>query len=312
MTRNTLIKVNNTLDYTHCYLSPTIATLTSNKTIIMTSFKKILVPTDFSVCSKNALKNAVTLAKETKSELFILHVYYESVINSEVGIGTIIPNMTDEFEQSARKGYKKLEKEIPSLGDVKHTFLTKQGITSESIISTCYANDIDLIIMGTQGVSGFEEVIIGSNTYDVIKKAHCPVLAIPQGSNIYDIKKIAFAGDYKKIEDISKALKPLMQIAHLYNAEIHIIHIDDEDVLGAEEFQEAKKLERYLKNTIHSYHFDINKNIIEGIDNYVSENEIDLLVLIPHKRNLFEKVYRKNITKKLVFHTKTPLMTLNT
>ena len=278
----------------------------------MTAFKKILVPTDFSACSKNALINAVALAKETKSELLVLHAYYESIVSSEVGIGTVIPNMTDEFEKNARKEYKKLKQEIPALKDIKYHFMTKHGITCESIISTCAANDMDLIIMGTQGASGFEEVVLGSNTYDVIKKAHCPVLAIPQGSNIYDIKKIAFGGDYKKIEDMSKVLKPLIQIAHLYSAEIHVLHIDDEDALSSDEFHEAKKLERYLKNTLHSYHFDINKNIIEGIDTYVSENEIDLLVLIPHKRKLFEKIYRKNITKKLVFHTKTPFMTLNT
>ncbi len=278
----------------------------------MTTFKKILVPTDFSACSKNALKNAVAIAKVIKSELFILHTYYESIINSEVGMGSIIPNMTNEFKKSARNEFIKLEKEIPSLKDIECHFLIKHGITHECIISTCYANDIDLIIMGTQGASGFKEVILGSNTYDVIKKAHCPVLAIPESSNTYDIRKIAFAGDYKSIHNISEVLKPLVRIAHIYNAEIHVLHINDKDALSSDEFHEAKKLERYLRNTKHSYYFDINKNIIEGIDTYVAENEIDLLALVPHKRKLFVKMYKKNITKKLAFHTKTPFMTLNT
>jgi hypothetical protein len=101
-----------------------------------------------------------------------------------------------------------------SLPGAEESF-AQEGIPGQIIVKTAWKIKIDLVIMGTQGVSGFRDFFIGSTSYYVIKRASCPVLCIPEGKKWFEFNKILFPVRpslfsfklYKVVDDIISKTK---------------------------------------------------------------------------------------------------------
>jgi nucleotide-binding universal stress UspA family protein len=273
------------------------------------TFKKILVPIDFSECSKNALKNAIPLAKKTGAKLLLLHAFQIPVAHGELGAQGMIMGLASDIEKNIEEDFVNLRKEFPELNDINNKNYVKHAYPVDAISSTVLTEKVDLIIMGTHGASGIEEVIMGTNAYSVIKNLSCPVLVIPEKGSIQDIKRIALASDYKHLNDIS-ILNPMADLAKLHAAEIDIFHLSDRTEISEEEVEEAKLIEKYLKKIEHSYHFQISKDVEQAINEHLEERQIDMLTMIPRHHKFFERLFEKQWTKKMAFHSKTPLLAL--
>src|SRR5690349_7333196 len=130
--------------------------------------QRILVAVDLSETSLNALETAVSIAKAHQAGLCILHVN-EPVMGNE-NQHSFMPNQANTDVLTA------LTDAIRYAGELKPTLLQKSGHVVESIIQSAVDERCDLVIMGTHGASGLREGFIGSNTYNVIKYATCPVL----------------------------------------------------------------------------------------------------------------------------------------
>jgi len=268
-------------------------------------FKKILVPIDFSSCSKNALKNALQLAKKTKAELLLLHAFQIPVAHGELGSQTIIMGLAADIEKDIQQDFENLKKEFPELNDINYRNQIKHAYPVDAILSAVLTEKIDLIIMGTHGASGIDEIIMGTNAYSVIKDLRCPVLVIPEKGDLKNINRMAYASDYKHLEDMS-GLDPMIDLAVLYDAEIDILHLSDKSEIDMEEADEAEMIEKQLKDIKHTYHFKSAEDIEQSLNDHIAERQIDLLVMIPRKHKFFEKHW----TKKMAFHSKTPLLAL--
>lgn len=271
----------------------------------MTS-KKFLVPIDFSECSINALKYAINLAQKLDVKITIAH----SVARLDAFTDIDMPEHNKESKTAALKQFSELKQNIPELDSVLDHFLSNAMLVEHLVGTVAHKNKTDLIIMGTRGASGIlEEVLLNSNTFKVIKKVNCPVLAIPSEASFSNPKSIALAADYAKVPDRSVFL-PLLQLSKTYHSEIHILNVSKFTRIGNEESHQARKFEQYFKSIKHNYHFEIEQNIEDGINNYLSENKIDLLTIVRREYKLLEKWFDKNITKKMVFHTHIPLLVL--
>jgi nucleotide-binding universal stress UspA family protein len=146
--------------------------------------QRILVAVDLSETSLNALETAVSIAKAHLATLCILHVN-EPVIGNE-------NNHTFGLSQANTDVLTALTDAIRYVGELKPRLLQKSGHVVESIIQAALDEQCDLVIMGTHGASGLREGFIGSNTYNVIKYATCPVLTIPPVQKFVSFKKVLF------------------------------------------------------------------------------------------------------------------------
>lgn len=266
-------------------------------------FKKILVPIDFSECSVNALKYAIQLAEKFQAfELILLHAYTVRVAYGEMAFATM--DQADEIVEE----FNELEKQVKALKQIRYKTLTINGELITAIKQTRQEENIELIVMGTQGANTLDREILGTNAYNVVSEAGIPTLIIPQNATFHQIKNIALGSDYKSIN--RETLEPLKQLNNLFGSKIHIIHISDKEQLEISEAEQAKKFEQYLKNTQHSYHFMINDDVEAGITTYINTHNIDMLALIPRKHNFFQLLYGSSESKKMIFHTKIPLLAI--
>ncbi len=148
----------------------------------MIKIEKILVPTDFSECSMQALHYALELAKTYKAELVIANIV-QMPIYPAGGFGEDIiidQGLTHEFREASQKSLAALkEKEV---GDaVTCSTIMREGTPFQQIIEIARSEDIDMIVIATHGHSGLKHILIGSTAERVVRKAPCPVLTVRKG-----------------------------------------------------------------------------------------------------------------------------------
>ena len=274
------------------------------------SEKRILVPLDFSACSKNALEAAIIFARKMEADLYLIHAVMAFVNEAEAAPRSIFDVANEAEEADVKENFEALKREFPELRDIHHTILYKSGFPAEVITEAMESHKIDFTIMGTKGARGADEILLGTITYRVIRDSKKPVIAIPENVQPHYFKNIAMASAYKTIKNIS-SLDPVNYLARLFRARIHILHVSQYDRLSDQEAVEARKLEDHFRNLNHNYQFIINENVEEGINNYIESHSIDLLVMLPRKHNLFHVLFKENWTERMTYHTKIPLMTLH-
>lgn len=145
----------------------------------MIELKRILVPTDFSAYSEQAMTYACAFAEQFKSELHVLHVLQDLVsVVPEPGVAFPPPgDYMGELKASAERA---LQQMPPAEWSEKHTVVrdTRQGPPFLEIVRYAKENDIDLIVIGTHGRGGLAHVLLGSVAEKVVRKAPCPVLTV--------------------------------------------------------------------------------------------------------------------------------------
>jgi nucleotide-binding universal stress UspA family protein len=147
----------------------------------MINLKKILCPIDYSDCSKEALKYAVSFAMKDEAKLYLLHVInthrfdeYLDKIMEQINIDEIIKQLKTRLLEC-------VPEEIRN--DMKIEASVVQGIPFAEIISVVKKNKIDMIVMGTHGRTGIVHILIGSVAEKVVRKAPCPVLTVRQSGH---------------------------------------------------------------------------------------------------------------------------------
>lgn len=271
--------------------------------------KHILVPIDFSDCSINALRYAVQLSKRLKiEELVIMNAYTSPVAYSDAGVYYDMDDLEHDSDAELHEKFDEVMEEISGLKDIPHQFTIKNAFVLEATKDACQTNNIDLIVMGTNGASGLEGALFGSTTYAVIKECNRPVIAVPDGAKYRQINKVVLASDYKEIDP--KILDPLKVLNQVFHTEIHVVHISKSEELSHDEINEAKKYETYLHNIAHQFHYLVNDNLENGLKEYLKSHQIDLLALIPRKHKFYELIFGSAKSKPIIIHSDMPLLAL--
>jgi nucleotide-binding universal stress UspA family protein len=271
--------------------------------------KRILVPTDFSECAENAIRYAALFAKDINAaEVILLHAYKLPATYGEMAISVIAEDLIVEQEHEAEMEFVNQIQKLPELKYVPHTFIHKNALIDDAIPVIADDMSIDLIIMGTKGAHGINEIVLGTNTYVITKKSKYPVLIIPENANYKSIQNIALATDYQALN--KSTVDTLKYFNRIFRSNIHLVHIAENDIITEGEMAEAKSLNQHFKNINHHFHFIINTDLEKGLNTYVKEQNIDLLALIPRKHDFFHSLFNKSKSKKLIFHTEIPLLAI--
>ena len=157
-----------------------------------TKITSILIPTDFSKLSESALKMGISIAKRQNADIILLHVVdtFSYIQPTEVFLPDfkIIPNIIETMENHLKELVEKIQGET----DLKISAKIKSGIPSAEICRMAYEENISLIVMGTHGVSGLREFFIGSEAFQVVKNARCPVLTMPGDWQKTEFERVVF------------------------------------------------------------------------------------------------------------------------
>lgn len=152
--------------------------------------KKILVPVDFSDNSKAALKTAVQFGTFFQAELVLIHVIEPLFYPPDFTLGQItVPSMdTKNIEEQARQELMKLAL-MEVQGKLESKVIVKSGKPFSEIIDTAAEEDVDLIIISSHGHSGMEQILFGSTSEKVVRKAPCPVLTLRDPLKGFDYRQ---------------------------------------------------------------------------------------------------------------------------
>jgi nucleotide-binding universal stress UspA family protein len=271
--------------------------------------KTILAPTDFSESAKNAINYAVEIAKLFKAKLILFHAFHIPAIQSEVPL--LMP--TDEIEKELLKTLNKIKKNIIDSGNqLEIECSTKLGFALDEINLIILEKQIDMVVMGVQGMGFLSEKLIGSLTTTLIRKAKCPVLTINENVKFKKIEKIALAIDYEEITKKS-ILKPLKDIIEHFKSHLYILNVtrELEEASGKRKTNVGNQLEQSFEKFEHSFNFIENDDLVEGINDFAKKNNIDIIVMIPRKHNILENIFKERNTKRMAFHANIPILALH-
>jgi nucleotide-binding universal stress UspA family protein len=146
--------------------------------------KSILVPVDFSNCSREGLRYAIAFANEFGAKIILLHATYLGYVYSSEGTALYdIPGLQKAARKTAERKMRELVRSV-NFGAVKFETAFTDGSPVIDICAFAKNHDVDLIITSTHGFTGFAHILIGSIAEQVVRHAPCSVLVVPSHPHV--------------------------------------------------------------------------------------------------------------------------------
>lgn len=288
--------------------------------------KRILVPVDFSDYSIKACRIAFNLAKEIHAKVKILHVYFNPYYPTALPMAEAFAyqgkeeaefqNILDKVNKDMKKLCSTIDekiagKEFPS---VNYSYVLKEGLPEEEIVAFAKDYKPALIVMGTRGKDQKGVDLIGSVTAEVIEMTSIPVLAIPEMTSFYDfkqVKNISFLTNFSQ-RDLA-SFDAMMAFFKEYKVNVYLTHIENKKTDKWSLIQ-LEGIQSYFRKKYPMIGIDYKlvsgENSISVLEEFVESAHIDLMALTTAKRNIFSRMFKPSVSRKMLFHSDTPLFVL--
>lgn len=268
----------------------------------------IIAATDFSEVGDNAIDYACNMAMAHKASVTIIHSYMIPVSFND----NPMPVMPIEegrriAEESMDALVTKLARTYPSLSINSHISF---GDITDSLQE--YTENIDpwMIVVGNSTAEG-DSLWMGSNLINELRNLEYTVVAISPETRFKPLNKICLACDLKNIAHHLPA-NTLIDIVQKTGAALHVLNVDhDNKDFGTATPPQSSALHEILAPADPHYHFIDSAEIEEGIKKFIEENNMDWLVVTPHKHPFFEGLFHKSHTKAIVKKIHIPIVALH-
>lgn len=188
------------------------------------TLKNILLPTDFSHASKNAVPYAVAFARWFGAKLTLAHV-----VPTEPILGAPMEPVPLQVDPLWNIAHRELANFLPEdvRKDITHDTILRRGELWTAISDVVHKQSIDLIVVGTHGRQGFRKVILGSAAEKIYRRVSCPVLTVGPiadlGKSEWKLKRILFPTDFS--DGSLHALPYALSLAEENEATLTLIHM---------------------------------------------------------------------------------------
>ncbi|MCB0429877.1 MAG: universal stress protein [Flavobacteriales bacterium] len=270
--------------------------------------KTILLPTDFSDESKNAIRYAINLYGTQDVRYIALHAYDLQHHNT-----TMMISLDDVLKKDALEAMDMeqawLKKEYAGQ-TLPLTPVVQKGELPLVLEKVIAHEKADLIIMGTKGASGVSKVLLGSNAVRVIQSAHIPVIAVPLKAGVQPLKKVLLAVDFREPFKPGAAAATL-DLCKTHGAELMIVYVSETGELSAEAGENKGKWEAALASLPHSIHVIRAADVTDGLETLASEHKPDMIAMTAGEGGFFRRMFHHSDTKEMVQHAHLPLMIMH-
>lgn len=275
--------------------------------------KHILLPTDFSDNSWNAIFFALKLFQGVPSHFSVLNTYDPDPKNI-IGARTYVRTgmIIDALETASKEGLQKIEDYLKKNHTTKEhsfDFLSVKGELVPAVREIQKEKDVDYIIMGTLGATGAKTVFMGTNSVRVVKSIrNCPIILVPSGYNLQKLQRIVFPTDFSKHYNRYE-LMPLTELSTMTNAQCHIFWLTQEHQMTEEQENHKKVMEKRLAEVDVSFHeAEFSRKLAQGIHDFAKEQQADMIALVHHTHTFMEKLTREPVVKKVAFQSPIPIL----
>lgn len=286
------------------------------------NLKQILVPVDFSEASKKAARLAVDIATHLKADLVFMHSFINPIIHSVPYSDIYAFDSSTLFkiehaEKTANEDFQTFIQELSKeVGDevwksVETYYIIKSGYPEEDILAYARKNRPLLIVVGSGG-ENYPHGIVGSVTADIMYNANVPVLVIPKNApekKVTAFYNVLYATNFDEKDFV--AIDKLLDLLQPFEMQLTCVHVGQPrqngwDLARLEGMREVLQ-KKYEKRNFNCQLLEGN-DVLNSIEEYIKNSEVDLLSLTSHKRNMISRLFNPSIAREMVFHSNTPLL----
>lgn len=273
--------------------------------------KKILVPTDFSECAMTAEKIGLNLAQKCNAQIQFLHLA-ETPVNW-LHLQEEMQNLYPQVRESTSHAEDRLDRlmEIAQSRNVKASKVVKFGSIYEGITNYVKDSDVDFIIMGSHGSSGFKELFLGSNTQKIVRSCRIPILVVKPGHEDKVISDIAFAFTFD--EDIAEPFQKVAEFARDLGSRIHLFYVNTPFNFRDSAFMHNRMADFALQyaGVIASTNIYNYQDLDGGLLKFCKSKGVTLLSMATHGRKGLNRIFSRSITESIINHGDIPVLALN-
>lgn len=277
--------------------------------------KRILLPTDFSAHADKALEYAISIARKSGASIWVLHVTESA---ESLLMDNLVPaeEVQEGFDSMALNKLNLIKESIEATESVEiHAEIVHGSITT-AILNAVQNWHIDLMVVGTLGISDLKDALLGSKTAALIGQSKIPIIAIPLEYEGGPPSKLLLA-----IHDAKEAgehLHIFYELAKIFHARVTLTSFTDVSYVAPteyhEELAELEKAAKIVKEKTSYLEVDtkqlVGRRFIENVNEFVTSNDYNLLAMTTHERSLLGSILNPSLTKKMSYKTKVPLLAM--
>jgi nucleotide-binding universal stress UspA family protein len=273
---------------------------------------RIAIPTDFSDNAYKAAYFALEMFKGQPCRFYLTHTYTPAFYRAEyllhspgqIGLG-------DFYREKVMKKLRKFQKQLELKASDSHEFFCHAAFNSlaEELNDMGRKETLDLVIMGTQGATGAKEVLFGTHAVQVLHKASCPVLVIPEEAEVGSVEDVLFPTDYTP-NYRQLPLKVLLHILERPGVTLHVLHAFTPEDSKPNRQRARKELEEMLSPYESEFTETGEMGIVQAINTYARKVPIQLLVMVRNEHSFLENLLVTPVIDLIGFHSKIPFMVL--
>lgn len=248
------------------------------------------------------------IAEKTGASVSLMHC-----IEPPYDFASTVESTLEQLKRGAKRKLDEMFKEAMKderFKDIHVDTVLVTGMVKASIIEFVDSHNIDFIVMGSMGVSALRKRLFGSNSTDIALRASIPVLVVPESITDTDFNNILYATDYR--ENDLESIRYLGKLAELFNASIHVVHIEEDDTLESDirfrGFRELVNEQDVYDKLYFAHYFD--SKPFAGLSRYMEDKNIDVLSMTRYKKSLTKSLFNKNHTKEMSYYSEIPILVI--
>lgn len=256
----------------------------------------VIVPLDFSETSLNAAHYAAQMYQDRPDVKIVLYHFY--------GGGEDTKNATD-YLNSLQDELKRTVSKVETMLESGNTFI--ESLTAYAHVTRAY-----MIVMGLTGKTPMARRFSGSNTLKMAEKEVCPVLIVPNDAKYKGINNVLIASEMKYVDE-TPALLAVKRVLTDFKPSLHILNVDSSHYISLTEGfkQERDKMEALLAEFNPEFYFMRLFDFHESMNLFANDKNIDMIIIAPQYHSFYEKLFKTQHTKSLIYQSKVPVLTIH-
>ena len=268
--------------------------------------EKIIAAIDFSKTALNASKYAAALSSELNAQLILAHVIEVPLVPLQVPLTAI------EFEEIEKSATGQLNDLIEHLlfhtnNQIDIRAEIKYGFAETALAGLCKENAPLAVVVGLRGHSPSTNSFLGSTALRIVPYMECPVLIIPDKAVFSGIKNIAIASDSEQISE-NPTIQSIKKWLSAFHVPPDIVHVTTEEDFSLKNVSANIFLQNRFSEFSPRFHSIHNKNVEEGIFDFLEQKKPDLLIVVPGRYSFFKKLFHASHSKQLILHSNLPVL----
>ena len=281
---------------------------------VVNVMKNILILTDFSEKSWNSLVYALRLFQQESCTFYILNATDIEQNTLDDVQGENEPTTENSKQKNIKEGFDRFIDKITHLSlNGTHTIIPL--ISDKNILNATRdqikEKNIDLIVVGSEGVNLKERKKQSSISEEIITKVKCSALIVPKESSFHGLNEIVFPTDYTNIHE-GELLQNISKLLNHHNSVTRFLYLNKKEIkLDKDQDWNKETLHAYFKELPHSFHSEINKNPEQSIENLIDNMQSDMIVMPAKNLNFFEQILFRPQLDNIKYFSKIPILALH-